>query len=106
MNEHKRVSYAFMSLIRTKTCISVRGAETPQPRDPRPCASNVRFRGLLAWGLGFCFPPISPLFFFEATQTEQLRLQFPLNDATIQAGRRWRSVAAAFRFPTFAVVFS
>lgn len=95
------------SSARRPFCVSVRGAERPQPRDRRPCASNVRFRGLLASGSGFCSrPPRPPLSFFEAIQTEQLRLQFPLNDATIQAGRCWRSVTAAFRFPTFAVVFS
>lgn len=38
-------------------------------------------------------------FFFEPTQTERLRLQFPLNDATIQTGRFCRSVSAAGCFP-------
>lgn len=64
----------------------------------RTCVSVASWLG--AWAF------VPPLSFFEATQTEQLRLQFPLNDATIQAGRCWRSVAAAFHFPTLDVVFS
>lgn len=86
------------SSARRPFCVSVRGAETTATTWPSSLCIERAFPWPLGLGLGLLSPPPT-LSFFEAIQTEQLRLQFPLNDATIQARRCWRSVTAAFRPP-------